>query len=189
MRDPNKYHDYIEPKEFSRLLEKLSRGVAPLPEDPDWIFAIYIDTEDYEHIASLFEAASHADRIGQREVAWFYLVEAALEMGRHRGIRDANFRNSPEQGVASLLRKNGMAGGNAKGRNAENKRNEAAKALIDVAPNGKWPSKAAFDLKYHAIVKSVPGFSNTDHQRRLLMQRSDIRATLPVSAKRAAAKN
>lgn len=121
---------------------------------------------------------------GRMEDAWGHLVKAAETIGYLRGTDTAKWMNGPERGVVELLRKNGGLGGSTKGRNAEQKRDEAAKALIAAAPNGKWPSKAAFDLQYHNILKKVPGFSDTDHQRRKIMSRPDIKATLPADTRR-----
>lgn len=128
--------------------------------------------------------AQTESQAGNMEDAWVHLVKAAEAVGYLCGVNEADWLSAPEQGVIELLRKNGGLGGTSKGQNGERKRDAAAKALIEAAPNGKWPSKAAFELKYHSIVKKVPGFSDTDYQRRKMLSRPDIKATLTSDSKR-----
>ena len=180
MNDPYLPH----PKAFQATLDQLRQRIAPLPEDPTWIFATYVDPDDYEAIDHLLKAAQIAAEKEHFEAAWFYLVEAASEIGFHRGIREANFSNSPEQGVVALLKERGRSGGEAKGRNSELKREALARALINAAPKGKWASKEKFEDAFHKLSKTIPGFYASNHQLRKLMQRDDIKATLAPRPKR-----
>jgi hypothetical protein len=138
----------------------------------------------HEEAVRQLSTALAEDKAGNAKEAWPSLVRAAEAVGYLCGFDDASKQNTPEQGIKKLLRRNAGKGGKTKGRNTEQKRGEVIKALIAAAPGGKWPSKAAFELKYHGIVEQVQGFKDTEHQRRKIMSHPDMQAVLPPAEKR-----
>jgi hypothetical protein len=167
--------------DFESSFDYLVNSIDKLPELTKGGPSAFLWEVHLEGAIGCLKDVRAESQAGNMEDAWLLLVKAAETIGYLRGLSEANWLSAPEHDVVELLRKNGGLGGSAKGRNAEQKREEAAKALIAAAPNGRWPSKAAFDLQYHGIVKKVPGFSDTEHQRRKLMNRCDIKATLSSS--------
>lgn len=129
--------------------------------------------------AKIIENSLRKYNAGDISGAWSSLVNAAAGIGYIQGSFLSFDKDAPKQDIKDLLAAIGAKGGRAKGMNGDQLRDLAAKKLIDAAPNGKWPSKAAFDLNYEKIVQSVPGFSSSDYQRRKIVSRPDIKATLP----------
>jgi hypothetical protein len=154
-----------------------------LPEVGDTSVASFLADVHRNGAHELIRTALKTYSEGKVELAWSYVVKAAEKIGHQSGLNDAAENETAANGVVQLLRENGRKGGKAKGANAERKRDAAATALIAAAPNGKWPSKMAFELKYHAIVKMIPGFRDTEHNRRKIVHRPDIKATLPSAIK------
>ena len=179
----------MKPSKFEIRFNGLKYDINDLPHYGNDDVASFLAGNRYEEAVELLDTAYVKNQAGEAEAAWFALVKAAQVIGYLSGLNEISELNTPEQGVIELLRERGRTGGNKKGQNWELKRDQAARALIAAAPNGKWPSRTAFEMKYHSIVQTVPGFSDTEHQRRKIMSRADIKATLPVSPKRAAAKN
>jgi len=136
--------------------------------------------EAIEHLAEA-QVESETDNT---DAAWVSLVKAAEVIGYMHGLHDASKLKTPEHGIKKLLRSNGGKGGEAKGRNGDEKRNEVIKALLAAAPSGGWPTKENFELQYHGIVKKVPGFRDTEYQRRKIMSSPDMKAVLPPPKKR-----
>lgn len=161
--------------EFESSFDRLTNCIDELPEGKSGGPSAFFRQVYLEGAAGDLMDAQAESQAGNVEGAWLHLVKAAEAVGYLRGVSEANWLNAPEQRVVELLRKNGGLGGTTKGRNSERKREEAAKALIAAAPKGKWPSKAAFDLQYHNIVKKIPGFSDTDYQRRKMLIRPTSR--------------
>lgn len=155
-----------------------------LREYGDGVENSFLDSERFKEAVGHLRNARAESEAGNVEASWLQLVCTAEVVGYLNGEIEASARGTPEAGVKELLRKNGRKGGNTRGSNSEQVRSKAAKALIAAAPDGKWPSKAAFDLKYHNIVQKVPGFSDTNYQRLKIMSRADIKATLPRATKR-----
>jgi len=121
---------------------------------------------------------------GSSDEAWSHLTKAAWEIGYIQGEQEAIFENSTDEAVRNQLRTNAKKGGKSKGANSEAIRNNVARKLIDLAPNGKWPDRAHFDRSYHKVSKDTPGFSGSEYHRRQLLKRADIQATLPQGKKR-----
>lgn len=179
----------MKPSKFDIRFNGLKSAINELPRYENDDVASFLAGNRYEQAVELLNTAYGKNQARETEAAWFALVKAAQVIGYLHGLNEISELNTPEQGVIELLRERGRTGGNKKGQNGELKRDQAAKALIAAAPNGKWPSRTAFEMKYHSIVRTVPGFSDTEHQRRKIMSRPDIKAALPISPKRAAAKN
>lgn len=138
---------------------------------------------DHDHLMSLLDAADKAYIADYREEAWYYLARAALTIGSFQGVEDRAFRRSGGVAVEERLREFASKGGQTSADKFELLRDKAAKALLGKAPAGGWPSKAAFELAYHPIVARILGEHDTDHQRKMLLRREDVRAVLPRSMK------
>lgn len=144
----------------------------------------FLDLEGFKTAVEHLKTARAESAAGNFEASWLQLVDVAEMVGKLNGVIEVSAQGTSKAQVKELLTINGRKGGITRGQKVEKKRDEAAKALIEAAPNGKWPSKAAFELKYHSIVKKVPGFSDTDYQRRKMLSRPDIKATLTSDSKR-----
>lgn len=134
--------------------------------------------------ADHLRVADGKNQIGNSEGAWFHLAEAAWEIGYLSGEQNATFEGSTEEAVRNQLRMNAQKGGTNKGVNSEDVRSKVARKLVELAPNGKWPSRSAFDIAYHKVSRDTPGFSGSEYHRLKLLKRADIRATLPAGKKR-----
>lgn len=162
---------------FGRTLADL----AGLAED---LSKVLSDSKDFLNNLELQKAresvaaAKDESRGGRHVAAWAHLVEAAVGLGKLRGWADARAHFTAEQGVAERMRENGRKGGRAKGNKGDVMRAKVAKALIKAAPKGGWPTEVKFDLAYHRIAPTVPGFNHTEHQLRRIKERADIKERL-----------
>lgn len=169
---------------FERKLNLLSVQLENLRE-----YCLGRDVPDYCR-SRLKQADDHLvladgkNQIGKFESAWLYLVDVAWDIGYLSGEQNAIFEASTEEAVRNQLRMNAQKGGKIKGVNSEDVRSKIARKLVGLAPNGKWPSRAAFDIAYHKVSRDTPGFSGSEYHRLKLLKRADIQATLPAGKKR-----
>lgn len=171
--------------DFNRCLAALVNKIPEIPAtyEHDRV-GTFFRIQRYEEAIEQLNTAVAENKAGNAKEAWPSLVKAAEAVGYLCGFDDASKQNTPEQAVKKLLRRNAGKGGKAKGRNAKPKREAVIKALIAAAPGGKWPSKAAFELQYHNIVKKVPEFHDTEYERRMIMSHPDMQVVLPPAEKR-----
>lgn len=173
------FHPMIEPQPFHKALVDLAASIAPQPFDLNNAIATFMPREDYDFVVSVLNAAEKAYLAGHREEAWFCLTVAAQSIGYQRGLDQEEFERSGEHVLEDQLRKHGSSGGLAASKSFDALRDRAAMAMLERKPPGGWRTKAAFDLAYHEIAAPILGKHNTEHQRKALLKRDDIRATLP----------
>lgn len=154
-------------KRFTAMAEKLSAAQSCVE---DFLSGIQL-----ERAVESIEAARAMLRDGREAVAWPHVVLVAEILGKLQGWTEAREYFTAEKGVAEQMRKNGRKGGCAKGRNAAALRNKVIDALMAVAPDEGWPSIAKFDIAYHRVVQTVPGFISSDSQRRKVMVAKEIK--------------
>jgi hypothetical protein len=175
-----KFHRTFDPKTFKATFADLSGMVTDLTEGAPSI-ASTLGRTDHDHLTSLLNAADQAYLANYREEAWYYLARAALKIGNFQATEDRAFRSSEGVAVDVRLREFASKGGQKSGDKFASLRDRAAKAIITKAPAGGWPTKTAFELAYHPIVAKILGEHDTDHQRKMLLRREDVRAVLPRS--------
>lgn len=174
-----KFHRTFEPKTFKATFADLSAMITAQPETAG--IASPVGRGDHDHLMSLFDAANQAYLAGHREEAWYYLSKAALTIGHLQAIEEGAFRSSGGFAVEERLREFASKGGQKSSDKFAVLRDKAAKAIIAKVPAGGWPTKTAFELAYHPIVAKILGKHDTDHQRKVLLRREDVRAVLPRS--------
>lgn len=170
---------------FEDRLSGLMASISLGPDSQDYgSLTIQLERQDHERVTSLLSSAAVAYRAGYQEEGWFFLTLAAEMIGNHQGAEEAKFYSSGESAVIDQLRQFGRRGGLTSRDKFVALRDKAAAALLENTPKGGWPSKAAFELAYHPIVIDILGEHHTEHQRKALLKRDDIRATLPRTMKR-----
>lgn len=173
----------VNSKEFEHALKSMAAmlGKRPISNSQDSLSLVRQNY--YDDGARAMTSACEAHASGSAEAAWSHLVDAAYRIGCLTGAESANYLHEESLGLAEVLGKNGRLGGLNKGRNSEQMRERAAAALIKAAPNGKWPTLSEFQQCYHGIVAKVEGFNDTDYQMRRIMQRADVKASLPPAVR------
>lgn len=164
---------------YERELSNVTRDSKPSSVSASQDYGAWFEASLPGSARELLDAAADDYKNRRREAAWFRLAEAAGRIGCIRGLASAAYRSSPKAALRRELASAGRRGGNAKRVNGEKIRDKMATALIAAARVERWPSLAAFQIRYHDIAKSVAGFSDNEYQRRALMKRPEIRALVP----------
>lgn len=178
MSSARKFLSTLDPKPFSEALNCLAVTIAPLPVVND-SGEMYLSREDYDYVTALLDEAEKAHQANQRDAAWFYLTVATAFVNYQCGLEEGKFRSQGAGVFEEHLRDQGRSGGLKAGKSFETLREAAAKAILERTPSEGWPTKAAFDIAYHEIAAPILGEHNTEHQRKALLKRDDIRAKLP----------
>lgn len=163
------------------VFRRLRAGLYSVPPSALHSDVLEFVTNSQNQISAILDSSQDEFKAGNIASAWSMLINAAAGIGYMQGVIAPN---ADKQDISVLLSTIGARGGAAKGKNAEDLREQAAKKLIAAAPNGRWPSRELFDREYEGIVQSVAGFSSTEYQRRKIVSREDVKATLPPIERR-----
>ncbi|HFF6191676.1 TPA: hypothetical protein ACGCHN_004311 [Stenotrophomonas maltophilia] len=172
-----------EPKNFSEAHQELVEALADYaPHGTSDSSAIFVRKIRIDHAEDMLAESKSAEP--NSETAWYFLTEAARSIGFLIASQHATYARDDEEDLHTAARKNGSAGGTAKGVNGRKVIEDIVKKILDAHPPREGWDKASLKRKYNEITAELKDFKNSEKKFRDICKRDDVQSLLTAKRNR-----